>query len=231
MPDMTITRVKSAFAADESRKIRLRVQRKKLELAQRGKPAGGGRRAFGYNWGPLRCQRQPNERVVVPDADAAEYSIYEPEASAIRWAYNHLLNEGGAVAGCQREWIDRGLPTIRGGTRADGTPAWQRKTIRTILLSPRIAGLRQHQGKVVGDAAWEAIVPKTSWEAMGALLNDPIRDNRPNVPVNRQYPLRGILKCGICGRRLPRYHPHQGPWICALTTGAARTWADAAAHG
>ena len=37
---------------------------------------------------------------------------------------------------------------------------------------------------------------------MRALLNDPIRDNRPNVPANRQYPLRGILKCSKCGRRL-----------------------------
>jgi hypothetical protein len=34
------------------------------------------------------------------------------------------------------------------------------------------------------------------------LLNDPVRDNRPNVPSTRAYPLRGILKCGVCGRRL-----------------------------
>jgi hypothetical protein len=119
--DMVVARVKGAIAAAESRKTRQRVSRKKLELAENGKPAGGGILAFGYNW-PVRI-KGTTERIVVPDGSAAEYSIYEPEARAIRWAYDFLLNGGGIIAGCQREWIARGLPTIRGSVRADGTPA------------------------------------------------------------------------------------------------------------
>ncbi len=63
------------------------MARKKVELAQRGLPAGGGTRAFGHNW-PVRIKGTGGpERIVVPDADAEPYGFYEPEARAIRWAY------------------------------------------------------------------------------------------------------------------------------------------------
>ena len=129
--DMLVARIKGAVAAEESRKIGIRVKRKKVELAEQGKPAGGGVRAFGYNW--VHRIKGTSERTVEPDAEAEPYSIYEPEKRAICWAYDHILNDGGTIAGVQREWISRGLLTIRGSVRADGTPAWSRKTIMESL--------------------------------------------------------------------------------------------------
>ncbi len=76
--DMTMARVRSAFAAEESHKIGLRVMRKKQELGERGLPAGGGIRAFGYNW--VHRIKGTNECYVEPDAAAEPYSIHEPEA-------------------------------------------------------------------------------------------------------------------------------------------------------
>ena len=198
--DMLIARIKGAVAAEESRKIGVRVRRKKVELAEQGKPSGSGIRAFGYNW-PHRI-KGTTDRYVEPDPNAEPYSIYEPEAKAIRWAYDYLLNHDGTIQGIQREWTQRGLHTIRGSVRADGMPAWNRATIRRLLMSPRIAGLREHHKEVVGKATWDAIVPTDRWEAMCALLNDPTRANRPHSPVNRQYPLRGLLLCGTCGRKM-----------------------------
>jgi DNA invertase Pin-like site-specific DNA recombinase len=169
-------------------------RRKKVELAEQGKPSGGGIRAFGFNW----PHGKGTDRYVEPDPDAEPYSIYEPEAKAIRWAYRHILDEDGTIKGVQREWTSRGLPTIRGGTW------WHRTSIHRILTGARIAGLRVHKGKVMEGvvASWEAIVTRERWEAMCAILNDPTRANRPHTPVSRQYPLRGLLLCGVCGRRM-----------------------------
>jgi site-specific DNA recombinase len=199
---MFVPTVIAAKDAEDRRLIGELVRRKKDELAEKGKPAGGGIRAFGYNW-PHRIKGTGGrERYVEPDGEAEPYSVYEPEARAIHWAYDHLLNGDGTIAGVQREWTDRGLSTIRGSVRADGAPAWNRKSIRTTLVSPRVAGLREHRGVVVGPASWEGIVTKERWEAMCALLNDPLRANRPHTPANRRYPLRGLLLCGVCGRKM-----------------------------
>jgi hypothetical protein len=35
---------------------------------------------------------------------------------------------------------------------------WQGSTLRRVLISPRIAGLREHNGEVVGKAVWPAII-------------------------------------------------------------------------
>ena len=51
-------------------------------------------------------------------------------------------------------------------------------------MRPRIAGLRQHQSEVIGEAAWPAIVAREDWEALTAMLNDPSRRSKP---PSREY--------------------------------------------
>jgi len=193
-------------AVDEEYRINIGElsARKKQERAERGLPSGGGIRAFGYNW-PHRVKGTGGrERYVEPDSEAEPYSIYEPEAAAIRWAYTHILDEDGSISGVQREWISRDLPTVRGGTRADGTPAWCRNSIKRILTGTRIVGLRTHKKKVMDGvvASWEPVVTRERWEAMCAVLSDPTRANRPHSPDHDKYPLRGLLLCGKCGRTM-----------------------------
>jgi DNA invertase Pin-like site-specific DNA recombinase len=35
---------------------------------------------------------------------------------------------------------------------------WQGSMIRRVLMSPRIAGLKEHRGEIVGEATWPAII-------------------------------------------------------------------------
>ena len=158
--DMLVARIKGAVAAEESRKIGVRVRRKKVELAEKGKPAGGGVRAFGYNW-PVRIKGTGGrERIVVPDGDAKPYSVYEPEARAIRWAYDHLLNEGGTIAGCQREWIAADCPLFGVGSvpmaRLPGS-ARRSGPFSSARASPLCANTGARSSET---ADWKPIVPR-----------------------------------------------------------------------
>jgi site-specific DNA recombinase len=47
--------------------------------------------------------------------------------------------------------------------------------LRRILVSPRIADLREHNGEVVGDAAWPAIIDWATHDRLVGLLDDPSR--------------------------------------------------------
>ena len=50
------------------------------------------------------------------------------------------------------------LPTPMKPT-SDQSRGWMSSTLRQIIKSPTIAGLRKYQGKVIGEADWPAIIP------------------------------------------------------------------------
>jgi len=52
---------------------------------------------------------------------------------------------------------------------------WVGSTLRRVLVSARIAGLREHNGEVVGDAAWPAIIDRATHDRLVGLLDDPSR--------------------------------------------------------
>jgi hypothetical protein len=57
-----------------------------------------------------------------------------------------------------------------------------------VLISPRIAGLREHNGEVVGKAVWPAFTDEATHDRLVGLLKDPSR-----------------RLCGSCGGRLVSY--------------------------
>jgi site-specific DNA recombinase len=87
---------------------------------------------------------------------------------------------------------------------------WQVSTLRRVLISPRIAGLREHNGEVVGKAVWPAIIDEATHERLVGLLKDPIR--RPlNFGRPRLHPLAGLLYRASCDGPLVTYlQPKQG---------------------
>lgn len=153
----------------EVEKIRLRVRRKMQDNAEKGLPPGG---AAGYGF------------------NADKLTICEPEAVRIKEAAERVL-AGDALAAIARDWNEQG-DTRRG-------QMWRPVTIRRILLAPRTAGLREHQGAVIGKAAWPAILDRETWDRVGAVLNSPIRRTAPSVV---QKFLTGIARCGPCGQTL-----------------------------
>jgi Recombinase len=54
---------------------------------------------------------------------------------------------GESLRSIAMDWNERGIKTVGGVT-------WQGSMIRRVLMSPRIAGLKEHRGEIVGEATW-----------------------------------------------------------------------------
>jgi site-specific DNA recombinase len=91
-------------------------------------------------------------------------NLRHEEASAILWAV------GQVNAGKSLGWICRNMPT----PTVTGV-AWKPPVLKRTLTSPRVAGLREYQGEVVGTAVWPSIVDRASWELCRSILGDPER--------------------------------------------------------
>src|SRR5664280_2636329 len=86
-------------------------------------------------------------------------------------------------------WLEaEGITTVAGGT-------WRTPTLRQMLGSPRIAGLRQHRGQVIGPAVWEPIITEQQRDQVLARI-DTLSTSGRRSP--RRYLLSGLLRCGRC---------------------------------
>lgn len=144
---LLVARLLAAVAANESDAKARRSRRKMLELAQAGKPHGGGWRSFGFE----------DDRV----------TLRESEASIVRTLAARVLAGESLTSLCG--WLqDQQVPTV-------GGKEWRTPTLRGLLLSPRISGQRTHQGQAIGPAVWEPIITVEQHERLRLLLTDPAR--------------------------------------------------------
>jgi hypothetical protein len=117
-------------------------------------------------------------------------TIRDAEAAHVRELARRVVM-GETLRGLCRDLEARGVSTVTGRP-------WQTFTLRRLLCSPRVAGLRQHQGEPIGEAVWPAIVDRGTWEAVRRRLLNPGRNVRSVAP--RSYLLTGGLAvCGVCG--------------------------------
>ncbi len=133
-----------AIAEHESAKKSERLRRQRAQAAERGEPHPG-RRAYGWT---------PDKRTLVPDEAAIllELTTRYLAGESLRQLAIDLNARGIATAG--------GLP-------------WGVTSLRSILSSPRLAGLRVHQGEIVGEANWPAIIDRATHERLVHALHDP----------------------------------------------------------
>ncbi|NJC85031.1 recombinase family protein [Planosporangium mesophilum] len=167
---LLLLRITAAVAAHESDTKSRRVRRKVEQNAKLGKPHGG-RRAFGYAKDGL--------------------AVNEDEAAVIRQLATRFL--AGESLRSLAVWLeDQGVKTVVGNQ-------WRTPTLRGMLASPRIAGLRQHQGNVLGKAQWSAIITEDEHRRIVALMQQKARSGK-RAP--RSYLLSGLLRCGKCNATL-----------------------------
>lgn len=166
-----MARVQGAAARKESDDKSRRARSKHRQLAEAGELSGGGTRPYGY--------------------EADRKTIAAAEAAVIRDAAKRVL-AGESMRSITADLNDRGIPTVKGGR-------WQPVTLRQILISPRVAGLRSLGGEIVAKAIWPKIIDVRTSERLRALLLDPER--RTSRPV-RRYALAGLLRCGKCDTAL-----------------------------
>jgi site-specific DNA recombinase len=168
---LLVGRIMAAVAANESAAKSRRVKRKLEQNAQAGLPHGGFRRPFGY---------EDDKITVKPD-----------EAKVIRALVARFLAGESLRSLCV--WLDdSGVRTVGGGV-------WRSPTVRGLLRSGRIAGLREQRGEVVGTAAWPAIITAADRDRVLARMQEQTVTGR-RTP--RRYLLSGLLRCGRCGGKL-----------------------------
>jgi DNA invertase Pin-like site-specific DNA recombinase len=168
-------------------KITALTRRNMAERAARGLPLSG-RAGFGYR----------------KAAGEDNYVIVEEEAAEIKDAAARVL-AGESLASIAADWKRRGVQN------RSGSP-WRASGVRRILLAARTAGLRSHQGRIVGPAAWPAILDEVTFERVRRVLSDPRRRtaNDRNAKL-----LTGLAECGGCGNTMNHKLTHgRGVYYC-----------------
>lgn len=172
-------RMGAVFARMESEHQSERAARKHLEHAREGRPAGGGRRPFGF----------ADDRV----------SHHPAEAAAVRDAAARLL-DGEPLSRLVATWRAQPVPTVGNGT-------WSMYGVKRMLTSSRVAGRRRHPGLPEDDfsveypAVWEPILVEPTVTRLRELLWAPQR-TQPGRRPPRRNTLAGVAVCGLCGTGL-----------------------------
>lgn len=169
---LLVLRMLAAVAASESDAKSRRMKRKHQERAEKGLPSmGGANRPFGYMQDRVTVNQF--EAQVIRDM-AARYLAGESWRSLADW-----LQAEGIMTSTGKEWASTGL--------------------RTMMLSARIAGLRRHEGQVVGTGVWEAVITPEQRDAMLARVAANKATGRRSP---RRYVLSGLLRCHKCGGKM-----------------------------
>ncbi|OPX12061.1 recombinase family protein [Mycobacterium sp. AT1] len=169
-------RLKGAVARHEIEHKSDRQKRAAQQKAARGEPQW--RNAFGFTYDGSRT----------PDPVTAPL---------VKQAYESILS-GGSISDIAREWNAAGAHGLTG-------KPWSASTVSLFLRKPRNAGLRDHNGEIVGAGTWPPLVDEETWRAAQAILDAPGR--APGRKTVRRHLLTGVLRCGKpgCGGHLSGY--------------------------
>lgn len=173
--DRFILRIEAAQACRESDNTSRRVKRAKEARRSAGQVYMGRTRAFGRE---------------------ADGTIRESEAAQIRDVFDRLM-AGEAQSALWREWVQQGVPTVRGGQ-------WWYTTFRQMLRRADLAGLVSYKGDVVGEATnIEPIVAREVWESVQAILDGTAARHPDRSPArSNKYLLTGYAVCASCDKGL-----------------------------
>lgn len=181
---LMVLRIMGAVAAAESASKGRRAKRKMDEVAAAGMPHGGRYRPFGY--------------------EADRITVREDEAKVIRAMVARYL--AGESLRSLTTWVEStGVPSVAG-------KPWRTTTVRLILGSARIAGLRSHRGHVIGQAVWAAIISEADRDRVLAKMEQRT-STRERTP--RTYLLSGLVHCGRCdGKLFSSRRPDARRYVC-----------------
>ena len=181
---LLMLRIVNAVGANESDTKSRRVRRKLDEVAASGKPHGGSRRPYGFE--DDRISHRPEEAAIIRTL-ADRFIAGESLRSLCVWLGEHDIR------------------TVFG-------KPWRTTTLRDVLTSGRIAGLRRHRNAIIGPGNWEPIITATQRERILALLEQR-RTTGQRSP--RSYLLTGLLRCGKCASTLyASRREHSRRYVC-----------------
>jgi hypothetical protein len=149
------------------------------ERAEAGQPHG----RIAYGWRREQVYDDQGRRI------GSTETLHPEQAEIVRTAANAVL-AGESLRGLVADLNARAVPTLT-GTR------WSTTALRGVLLRERNAGLRVHQGQVIGKGDWEPLHDEDTHRRLVAVLTDPARRVTPASSAVK-YMLSGIGRCGVC---------------------------------
>jgi site-specific DNA recombinase len=153
-----------------------RGERLKAKLAQNAhRGVTHGRPTYGWRGG---YDENRNRRDVLDPT----------EAEVVRGIARDIL-AGKSIRSITKDLNECGVASPRGGE-------WQKGMVRHLVLRPRNAGVRVHQGQEIGEGTWEPLLDRGTFEQVRAVLADPAR--RTSVGTAAAHLLSGIARCGVC---------------------------------
>ena len=182
--------IKTAVSEHEISMMRVRQKRAARQKAEQGRPQW--RHATGYVDGK-------------PDPQYARL---------LTKVYRLILSGGSMKDGCKilndehayRQWVRRPVDPITGekGFVVEERP-WTEPPLSAFLRKPRNAGLREHNGEILGKGLWEPLVDEDLWRGVQDVL---VR--RTGRPYRKHLLSGGVLGCGNCGYHLTAQHSGKG---------------------
>jgi len=166
-------RIVGAVARGESEHKSERIRAKMLQLQQSGKFTGGGRRPYGYEY--LKTKDGRLDRLV----------LREDEALVVRELVRRYIG-GESLLSLVRDLNARDVKAATGGP-------WGLASVSRLLRAPRIAGLRDVEGKLK-PAPWDGIITAHEHRQLRTLL---ARNHKAGTRAQRSYLLTGgLIVCG-----------------------------------
>jgi site-specific DNA recombinase len=205
------TGLDALLAEREAEQIRERVLRGKRAAALAGRPAG--RPPWGY-----RRQIDPQTGKTV------NWEIDPIDGPIVLDVIKRTL-AGESLWCIVRDLEARGIEPRQ--VQKNAANSWRPQPLRVTISSPSYAGLRTHQGEVIGPGTWEAMISREEHERLVATLRDPARrtTHRGPEPVHL---LTGIAKCGVCEGAMRFFGPKslKTPTYLCETASCVRRRAD-----
>ena len=175
-----VAAVIASIAKQESLNTSVRVAASHRHAAAAGQMHAGGSRQFGYERSAL---------------SHAYLGIHPKEASVVREVAERILG-GESLRRIAFDLNERGIRTPGTKGHPDGKK-WYTSTLRQMIRSPRLAGLRTHNG-VIHPGNWEPILTEDQHRGLLAALSRP-----PSPPQSvARHLLTGLCECALCGGKL-----------------------------
>jgi site-specific DNA recombinase len=160
------------LAERESDETRDRILRAVRSQAAAGRPHG--RVLYGY------------KRTYDPQTGALVGQEPDPETSEIVREIARRFLSGESIYSITDDLNARGV----------SDKPWNANRVKRCLTNPGYAGFRVYRGEIDGDADWEPIIDRATFDAIAARFA-PRRGGRGGQDV--KYLLSGIARCGKCG--------------------------------
>lgn len=169
----------------ETGKMSARILRSVSANAKEGRPHG--KNLYGYRRTYVQSPGGPQLHAVEPDPATAPI-VQEVAARALA---------GETYYAIARDLNVRGVPTRRPARHGyNEHRGWTGSMLKQMLSRPAYAGLREHNGKIVGAAVWPPLIAEEEWRRLQV--------KRAVAPPAREvkHLLVGLAECAGCGGRL-----------------------------